>query len=181
MRNTHFRGGFIGLIAIFGLFVGCDQGAKFPTTGPAVTAATRPNTADGKVVLSDAEWKKILTKDQYYVLRQKGTDTPFKNAFFNNTEKGVYKCAGCGELLFSSDNQYDSHEGWPSFWKPIAADHVKLTTDADGERTEVTCPICGGHLGHLFNDGPQPTGKRYCIDSSALLFIPGPSTTQPAK
>jgi peptide-methionine (R)-S-oxide reductase len=177
MRNT------IAVMCLIGLFifVGCDQAPKMPTTGPAATPATRPNTPDGKAVLTDAQWQKILTKDQYYILRQKGTEPSYDNAYWDNHEKGVYRCAACGELLFSSDTKFDSHTGWPSFWAPVDPSHITKSTDADGSRTELTCPICGGHLGHVFNDGPQPTGKRYCMDSGAMIFQPGPTTVPADK
>ena len=127
-----------------------------------------------KVVKSDKEWREALTPEQYRVLRQGGTEPPFSGALLNAKEKGVYRCAGCGRPLFHSATKFESHTGWPSFYDPIAPESVATETDASHgmERTEVMCPACGGHLGHVFPDGPPPTGQRYCMNSAALTLEP---------
>jgi peptide-methionine (R)-S-oxide reductase len=125
--------------------------------------------------LSDAEWKKRLTPDQYAVLRDKGTETPFTGKFLYNKDSGMYVCAACGAKLFSSEHKFDSKSGWPSFYNVFSSDAVKLTEDHSHgmRRVEVSCANCGGHLGHVFHDAPdQPTGMRFCINSCALDFTP---------
>jgi peptide methionine sulfoxide reductase msrA/msrB len=125
----------------------------------------------GKVVKTDAEWKKILTPDQYYILREEGTERAFSGDYKSHGA-GIYRCAACGLSLFDAKTKFDSGTGWPSFYQSLAKTHVKETTDADGDRTEVECARCGGHLGHVFDDGPKPTGLRYCMNSPALKFEP---------
>jgi peptide-methionine (R)-S-oxide reductase len=121
---------------------------------------------------TDKEWKKILSKDEYNILRNKGTEPPFSGKYVYNKDKGIYVCAACKNELFSSEVKFDSGSGWPSFWEIISKDKIKLNIDKSHGmiRIEVVCNRCGGHLGHVFNDGPQPTGKRYCINSKALNF-----------
>ena len=127
-----------------------------------------------EITKTDEEWRSILTPMQYRVLRQEATEPPFQNAYYNRKDTGRYHCAGCDLPLFSSETKYDSQTGWPSFWQPISDSAVGTKTDWKlvYPRTEVHCARCGGHLGHIFKDGPQPTGLRYCINSAALKFVP---------
>ena len=126
-----------------------------------------------KVVKSDAEWRKVLTAEQYQVLRGKGTERPGSSQCLHIEENGEYRCAGCDNLLFSSGTKFKSGTGWPSFFEPRPGSVVNRTDISHGmRRTEVLCADCGGHLGHVFKDGPPPTGLRYCINGVALKFVP---------
>lgn len=144
------------------------------TAGIATMAVAAPKGGKYELTLSEAEWKKRLTPAQFRTLRQEATDTPFQSPYLNEHRAGIFSCAGCGLPVFSSKAKFDSGTGWPSFFQHLpGAIHTETDTALGFERVEVECRRCGGHLGHVFDDGPAPTGKRYCMNGTALKFSPG--------
>lgn len=139
-----------------------------------VNAQSQEEVSVSKIEKTDEQWKKELTPEQYRVLRKKGTESAFTGEYVHNKQKGKYKCAACGTELFASETKFESGTGWPSFTAPLSPDRIGYEHDTSYgmERTEVHCPVCGGHLGHVFDDGPAPSGKRFCINSASLKFSP---------
>lgn len=139
-----------------------------------MSSVTPTKTSEPTVSKTDAEWREQLSPEQYYILRQAGTERAFTGPFWNSKDKGLYRCAGCGEELFVSDTKFDSGCGWPSYFEPVKPEVVTEIRDTSHGmvRTEIRCAKCNGHLGHVFPDGPPPTGLRYCINGHAMTFEP---------
>lgn len=168
------RNGMLFIVTVFGLTLTVSACESTHTEAESQKEPNQENTMDKKyeVTKSESEWKAVLSDEEYHVLREKGTERAFTGEFNDFKKEGTFTCAGCGNPLFTSETKYNSGSGWPSFYAPISKENVELDADQSFgmTRTEVLCNRCGGHLGHVFDDGPEPTGMRYCINSVSLDF-----------
>jgi peptide-methionine (R)-S-oxide reductase len=174
-------------VTLFASVIACSGGAKKSPSTPAsgsvqsskiklYSATTKGFIMSNKVVKSPEEWRTQLTPEQYHVAREQGTEQAFTGDTWNNHDVGTYQCVCCGNDLYRSEHKYESGTGWPSFWQPIAPENITTRSDHSlfSRRTEVICSRCDAHLGHVFDDGPKPTGLRYCMNSAAMKFVKAP-------